>query len=271
VTGACDAPLHPNLLHYAAHLPHSRDEFQGKLTPLDGRRCPLFLRANRFLQYYLWPGRSHRRLDEVGSGVAHRHASNHRATLPSVLFCERRKHSGIGAHWKAGLSPGSANRQPVCRLHQTICARQHRQRRSRWCGGLRFAVTTWDYAKPNGDLALPGRARTWSRRALLHHAWPGGGEFLDRTGARPGLRLLQFPEYCPLSGRDLPADFSHDIRLGHSGGDHREYCRPPAHQIAWTTDPADAASRYRIQSRLLAVTRFLAVRSTSLFERQLVT
>jgi len=83
-----------------------------------------------------------------------------------------------------------AHRQPICCFDQTIRSRQHRKRRARWRGGLRFAVAAWDHAKPNVDLALLGRARIRRRRALLDHALPGGGELLDRTGARPGLRLF---------------------------------------------------------------------------------
>src|SRR5580704_7233231 len=48
-----DAALHPNLLHYAAQLPHPRAEFQGELPVMDGRGGPLVLRANCFFQHHL--------------------------------------------------------------------------------------------------------------------------------------------------------------------------------------------------------------------------
>src|SRR6266568_1367876 len=206
----------------------------------------------------------------MGGRVARRNAPNDRATFPGILFCERRKHPRTSAHGKTGLAARVAHRQPICRFDQTIRSRQHSKRRARWRRGLRFAVAAWDHAKPNVDLALLGRARIRRRRALLDHALSGGGELLDRAGARPSLRLLQLPEHCPLSRRNLPADFSHDLWLDHSGGDYREYSRPPARQIAWTAGTTDAASCHCLEHYFLALPRLLEICFASLLERQFI-
>ena len=87
-----------------------------------------FLRPDRFLQHHLRPGRSHRRLDEVGSGAARRDASDHRADFSGILLRERREHSRAGPHRKTRLAPRLADRQSVRRFDQTIRSRQHRQR-----------------------------------------------------------------------------------------------------------------------------------------------
>ena len=123
---------------------------------------------------------------------------------------------------------------------------------------------------PTGDLAVRGRARIWRRRALFHYARPGRGKLLDRASAGPGIWLLQLPEHCALSGRDLPADFPHDFRLGHSGRDYREHSRQAAHQIAWTTNATNAASCHCLVHCFLAGARLLEICSAALLERQFV-
>ena len=82
----------------------------------------------RFLQHHLRPGRSDRRLDEMGSRPARRHAPDHRATFPGVFLRQRRQHSGTGAHRKTRFASRPADRQPVRRFDQTIRARQRDQR-----------------------------------------------------------------------------------------------------------------------------------------------
>src|SRR5215510_14472088 len=68
----------------------------------------------------------------MGSGPAGRHTPDYRAALPGVLFRERREHSRARAHRKTGFRSGVANRQPIRGVHETILARQHRQRAA-WC------------------------------------------------------------------------------------------------------------------------------------------
>ena len=98
-----------------------------------------FLRPDSFLQHHLRAGRSDRRLDEMGSGPARRHAPDHRAAFPGVLLRQRREHSGTGPHRKTRLAPRPAARQPVRRLDETVRARQRGQRAPRRRRGRAFA------------------------------------------------------------------------------------------------------------------------------------
>src|SRR5262245_32518330 len=102
MTAKTNARLLRILFINPAQLAHPGPEFQGELPVVDGGRGPLVLRANRFLQHHFWERRSHRRLDEVGSGAAGRDTPDYRAAFPGVLFRERRKYSRARAHWKTG-------------------------------------------------------------------------------------------------------------------------------------------------------------------------
>ena len=82
-----------------------------------------FLRSDFFLRHHFWPGRSHRGLDEMGSGIARRHASDDRATFPGVLFRQSVEHPGARAHRKARFASRPAARQPVRGLDQAIQSR----------------------------------------------------------------------------------------------------------------------------------------------------
>src|SRR6266568_4682969 len=206
----------------------------------------------------------------MGSGAAGRHAPNHRTTVPSLLFCERGKHSGAGTHRKAGFAVGLTGGQPVRRLNETICARQYRECRAWRRGGLHSVVQAGCRPEPALRLALPRGALLWCRRALLHHARPGGGEFLDRPRTRARLWVFQFSQHRAVSGRDFPPDFPDDFRLDHSGGDHREYPRAAAHQIVWTTIPADASPDCRFDDCILAVPSLLEICVAPLFKREFV-
>ena len=64
----------------------------------------------------------------------------------------------------------------------------------------------------------------------------------------------------------LPNNF----RLDHSGGDHREYPRAAAHQIVWTTIPADASPGCRLDDCILAVPSLLEICVAPLFKREFV-
>src|ERR1700730_4367798 len=264
------AALPRHLLHHAAELAYPRDEFQSQLPPLDDRRGPLVLWADRFLQHHFWPGRSHWRLDEMGSGVARRHTPNDRATFPGILFRQHRKHSRACPHRKARLAARVADRQPVCGFDQAIWLRQHDQRRARWRCRLRIALAARPRPKSAVDLALSDRPRVRRRRALLDHALPRGREFLDRPGPRPGLRLLQFSQHCALSGRNFPADFSIHFRLDRSSRDHCKYSSAAAHQTARTTWLADVAPGNCLHNYLLVIAPFLAFCPAPLLQRQLV-
>src|ERR1700737_1694781 len=270
MTGERGAALHRNLFHHASHSPHSRDEFQSEFSALDAGGSTLVLRADRFLQHHFWPGRSHWRLDEMGSGVARRHAPDDRATFPGILFRQHRKHSRACPHRKARLAARFAHRQPVCGVDQTIWLRQHDQRRARWRCRLRIALPARPRPKSAVDLALSDRPRVRRRRALLDHALPRGREFLDPPGPRAGLRLLQFSQHRTLSGRNFSAGLSIHFRLDRSSRDHCEYSSAAAHQTARTTGLADAAPRDCLHNYLLAIARFLAFCPAPVLQRQLL-
>src|SRR6266446_1133931 len=206
----------------------------------------------------------------MGSGVARRHTPNDRATFPGILFRQHRKHSRACPHRKARLAARFAHRQPVCGFDQTIWLRQHDQRRARWRCRLRIALPARPRPKSAVDLALSDRPRVRRRRALLDHALPRGREFLDRPGPRPGLRLLQFPQHCALSGRNFSADFSIHFRLDRSGRDHCKYSSAAAHQTARTTRLATVAPGDCLHNYLLVIARFLAFCPAPLLQRQLV-
>src|SRR6266481_782345 len=105
MTGKRAPALHRDLLHHASQLAHPRDEFQSELPPLDAGGGALVRRPDRFFLNHLRQCRSHWGLDKMGSRFAHRHPPNDLATLPGVLFYQRRRRSGIGAHRKARLAP----------------------------------------------------------------------------------------------------------------------------------------------------------------------
>src|SRR3954471_12594476 len=94
------AALHRNLLHHDAQLAHSRDEFQGELSPVDAGGSALVLRPNRVFLDHLRKCRAPRRLDQMGGRVAGWHPPDYLAAVSSLLFRECGEHPGIGAHWK---------------------------------------------------------------------------------------------------------------------------------------------------------------------------
>ncbi len=189
----------------------------------------------------------------------------------AILFRQRGKHSRAGAHRKARLAARFARRQPVCRFDKTIWSRQRGQRRSRWRRRLRFLVQTRHRPKSDVDLALSDRARFRRRRALLDHAQPRGGEFLDRAGARLGLRLLQFSR----TSRVIPTQFSRGF-FGSSFG----WIIPvviianiPARLLIKSLGQPGWLMLHlvdRLHNYLLLIARFLAFCPAPLLQRQLV-
>src|SRR5215831_17222407 len=270
MTAKGDAPLHRNLFNHAAQLAHPRHELQGELPVVDGGRDSVVLRANRFLQHHFWECRSHRRLDEVGGRAADRDSPDYRTAFPGVLFRESRKYSRARAHGKTGFRSGVANRQPVRGFHETILTRQHCQR-SAWCrSGWRLVVETWRDAEPGCHFVVSRGALFRNSRSLFHHAWSGRIQLLDRARAGTGVRLFQLSQYRALSGCHFPVAFPADFWLGDSGGDHREYPRAPAHQIARSTVSFDATSNHRFDDCVLAFPCVLEFCAATLFQRQLV-
>src|SRR6266568_3146230 len=93
--------------------------------------------------------------------------------------------------------------------------------------------------------------------SMINAALGGVGELLDRPGSRARLRIFQFSQYCALAGRDFSENFPIHFRLDYSSRDYRKYSRPPAHQIAWTTRAAYAASCHCLDAYFLAISRLL--------------
>ena len=78
------------------------------------------------------------------------------------------------------------------------------------------------------------------------------------------LNIARYPDV------DFPAAFPIHFRLDHSGRDRGKHSGAAAHQIAWATRLAHVSSHRRLDDRLLAVARFLALCPATLLERQLV-
>ena len=97
-----------------------------------------------------------------------------------------------------------------------------------------------------------------------------GGQFLDRPRPGTGLRLFQFPEHRPLSGRYFPMAVPLDFRLDYSS---RHYCKhsgTPVNQVARTTLAVDATSCRCFDYCFPPVARLLEICPSALLERQFV-